>query len=294
MPYPPTARQQRRERRRPDFLCIGAQKAGTSWLAANLSAHPQVWSPYRKELHHFVARHLKGDSIERRRERTMQHLRVAMKAAKALGNRPRLVRHLRGLNDPERIFTEEWYEAVFALAPLNKAAGEYTPRYSTLPEEGVEDVRRSCPEARIVWILRDPADRNLSGFRMHLARRGIAPDDAAGVERLARAWLETEAPDRGDYADYVARWEARWTPGETLLYLPFGRLKRDPRGFLAEVEALLGLDPFEDWPKLTDQVNRTPKAPLPDWFVETIRERSEPHRRFIERHLGGDFAAELD
>jgi hypothetical protein len=293
MPYPPTARQEGRARRRPDFLCIGAQKAGTSWLAANLSTHPQVWSPYRKELHHFDTRHLAGDRLEKRRERTLRHVRVALKAAKASGAGPAELKPLRRLLDPERLFTDAWYEDVFAAAPLDMAAGEYTPRYSTLPDAGVEDVRRSCPEARIIWILRDPAERNLSGFRMHLARREIAPDDAAGVEREARAWLATDSPDRGDYADYLPRWEARWTAGETLLLLPFGRLKRDPRGFLAEVEALLGLDPFEDWPKLSDQVNRTPKAELPAWFVDEIRERAESHRLFVERRLGRDFAADL-
>ena len=37
----------------PDFLGIGAQKAGTSWLHANLRRHPQVYMPRRKELHYF-------------------------------------------------------------------------------------------------------------------------------------------------------------------------------------------------------------------------------------------------
>ena len=37
----------------PDFLVIGAQKAGTTWLHRNLQAHPQVWMPKEKELHYF-------------------------------------------------------------------------------------------------------------------------------------------------------------------------------------------------------------------------------------------------
>ncbi len=37
----------------PDFIGIGAQKAGTTWLDRNLRAHPQVWMPKRKELHYF-------------------------------------------------------------------------------------------------------------------------------------------------------------------------------------------------------------------------------------------------
>lgn len=35
----------------PDFLCIGAQKAGTTWLYEKLRTHPQVAFPGRKEVH---------------------------------------------------------------------------------------------------------------------------------------------------------------------------------------------------------------------------------------------------
>jgi hypothetical protein len=37
----------------PDFLGIGAQKAGTTWLGRNLQAHPEVWMPRMKEVHYF-------------------------------------------------------------------------------------------------------------------------------------------------------------------------------------------------------------------------------------------------
>lgn len=37
----------------PDFLGIGAQKAGTTWLSANLRCHPQLFLPEKKELHYF-------------------------------------------------------------------------------------------------------------------------------------------------------------------------------------------------------------------------------------------------
>lgn len=36
-----------------DFLCIGAQKAGTSWLHAQLSSHPAVAFPLGKEGHYW-------------------------------------------------------------------------------------------------------------------------------------------------------------------------------------------------------------------------------------------------
>ena len=36
----------------PDFLVIGAQKAGTTWLHRNLQAHPEIWMP-QNEVHYF-------------------------------------------------------------------------------------------------------------------------------------------------------------------------------------------------------------------------------------------------
>lgn len=44
----------------PDFLGIGAQKAGTTWLAERLSSMPGVHLPPQKELHFFDLRHDRG------------------------------------------------------------------------------------------------------------------------------------------------------------------------------------------------------------------------------------------
>lgn len=40
----------------PDFLGIGATKAGTTWLYQNLFAHPDIFMPTTKELHYFDRR----------------------------------------------------------------------------------------------------------------------------------------------------------------------------------------------------------------------------------------------
>ena len=39
--------------KRPNFLIIGAQKAGTTWLHRMLNQHPDIFFPEQKELHHF-------------------------------------------------------------------------------------------------------------------------------------------------------------------------------------------------------------------------------------------------
>lgn len=37
----------------PDFLVIGAQKAGTIWLQRNVQAHPEIWPSREKGLGYF-------------------------------------------------------------------------------------------------------------------------------------------------------------------------------------------------------------------------------------------------
>lgn len=44
----------------PNFLGIGAPRAGTSWIARNLAQHPDVFIPYKKEVHFFDASYEKG------------------------------------------------------------------------------------------------------------------------------------------------------------------------------------------------------------------------------------------
>nr|WP_272507834.1 sulfotransferase [Salinibacter ruber] len=44
----------------PDFLVIGAARAGSTYLARNLATHPEVFIPKKKELHYFD-RNFEGD-----------------------------------------------------------------------------------------------------------------------------------------------------------------------------------------------------------------------------------------
>jgi hypothetical protein len=44
----------------PNFLIIGAPRAGTTWAAKNLMLHPQIYLPKEKELHFFDQKYDKG------------------------------------------------------------------------------------------------------------------------------------------------------------------------------------------------------------------------------------------
>ena len=47
----------------PNFLVVGAQRAGTTWLDAILRQHPEIYLPVkRKEIHFFDKNFSKGET----------------------------------------------------------------------------------------------------------------------------------------------------------------------------------------------------------------------------------------
>ncbi|MFM2278684.1 MAG: hypothetical protein RLZZ444_915, partial [Pseudomonadota bacterium] len=150
----------------PHFLCIGAQKAATSWLFVNLQKHHQVWMPPVKELHYF--NHL---FVPENRSWTGYHLRQG--TSNALKHHVKFadnvdfqfVRYLgRFVEEP---FTEAWYRGTFERpGARGKVLGDITPEYSTIPVEGIDYIRRLLGSPKIIYIIRNPIDRALSQLRM--------------------------------------------------------------------------------------------------------------------------------
>ena len=56
------------------FLCIGAQKAGTTWLADNLKGHEDLLIAKRKEVHYFDVLDGQSPSTFRRAQRRVTSL----------------------------------------------------------------------------------------------------------------------------------------------------------------------------------------------------------------------------
>ena len=275
--------------KKPQIVGIGAQKAGTTWLGQMISQHPQVWLPPFKEVqffnHRFVPEHRQWLPWHFKRARQTQEKRYA---ARGEAMPPALDDWLDRITRGE-MFTNHWYKQVFAPAPQGTKALDVTPEYSTLPDEGVDFVAKFLPNAKFVYILRHPVDRAVSQLKMNLSRNGRRP---ASVED----WLaEIEDPvllDRGDYAAYVPRWNARFG-ADRLLYVPFGRIASDPLGLMRQVELFFGLAPH-DYRNLGSRVfASTSTLSVPDEARSALRARMEHQFDFIERQFGRDFAAQI-
>ena len=130
--------------RSPDFIGIGAQKAGTYWLRANLGRHPKIWMPAKAELHYF----------DRSLEETGQ---------------------LHCFAD------DDWYRSLFSLAAESSMVGEITPRYGICGGAEIAHMHAVAPRAKLLFLIRNPVDRFWSQCRMKYADGSLPQGDSAAM-----------------------------------------------------------------------------------------------------------------
>lgn len=125
-----------------DYIGIGANKAGTSWVNKMLSAHPQICTSEPKEIHFF---HDKEDFTRSTHKGNFK---------KGLG----------------------WYKRFFSHCPEGKIKGEITPKYM-VDDQAPSRIRQYFPEAKIIMCLRSPIDRASSQyhFERHFTKRETRP-----------------------------------------------------------------------------------------------------------------------
>lgn len=173
----------------PDFLIIGAQKAGTTALYAYLRKHPAVLGPPWKEVSYFDRHYDRGHAWYRGQFPT---------ARRAARTRARYGHVAIGEASPSYLF--------HPLAPTRAAS--------------------LLPDARLIVILRDPVDRALSHYHHEVAlgREPLTFEDALDreerrldgeLERMirnpsyfSRAWWDHAYVSRGRYAEQLERWLA--------------------------------------------------------------------------------------
>jgi len=189
-------------------MCIGAQKAGTTWLYEMLRRHPQFWMPPVKELHyfdrspsyssdnflashHFIARCFGAQSHNREFRRKCRRLFRRSLRQRSWETFRWSLRFSFGRVD------DEWYRSLFANAPV-AIRGEITPSYTMLNDDDVARVQQLEPELKILLLLRNPIDRAWSQIRFDWAR-GVFE----GIDDFARLQEFVDSPHQMLRSNYL-------------------------------------------------------------------------------------------
>jgi hypothetical protein len=223
----------------PHFLCIGAMKAGTTWLQANLGGHPGAWLSPLKELRYFNVVHIPGphqeaDTAHRQGQVARRIERITARPGPYGRNRQRELDCLRRMAEPP--FDDGWYAAIWRFGRPGQVTGDISPQYAVLPEGGIRHALALNPNLRVIALLRGQAERALSHMAMHA---GPEPDAAAILRLLSGPrWPVYRA--QSDYAAWLALWRDT-LPAGALHIETTGRIRREPQAVLARICAFLGL-----------------------------------------------------
>ena len=194
----------------PNFLLIGANKAGTSALHQLLDGHPQIFMSPVKEPSYF-----------------------ALDGPPAVGGPDgNFVEHM--------VWDREAYERLFEGVVDEVVVGESSTIYFA-SETAPERIHAEVPDAKLLVVLRDPSDRARSAHDMYVANgfEDLGLVDAVEAELAGSVWRKYVRLSR--YADSLERYRALF--GDQLKVVIYRDFRQRPRETVSEIFEWLGVDP---------------------------------------------------
>jgi hypothetical protein len=243
----------------PDFLLLGAQKAGTSSLYRYLQRHPRILPALSKEVHYFT----------KHRDRPEGWYRAHFPRVRTLAKQ----RALTGEATPYYLFEPRVPAQVASLLPA--------ARFIVLLRNPVERAYSHYQQERA-------RGRETLGFAAALEaeEERLAPELArllADPAATSPIYQNQSYFARGLYAEQLARWREHFPP-ERFLVLQSEAFFAEPAGTCQRVFEFLDL-PRHSLSGLR-AANQRSYAPLDPALREALVARYAPHNRALEDLLG--------
>ena len=279
----------------PNFLGIGAQKSGTTWLYQNLRRHPDLWLPPIKELHYFDRAPIYPSSSRLASERLSSRLfgkkSQDLEARKYL--KSQLYNILRQSNSQQLRwkyrylfgkYDDDWYASLFKEGS-HKIRGEITPSYSVLESRDVEHIHELMPEVKIIFIIRNPIDRTWSHLRFHNNRFKIKE-----LQTMAEFKKFVNSPGvilKGDYARTINIWRSYFPENQFFIGF-YDDIKDNPTDFLLRVLEFLGVETSKKQVggDLSKRVYASPKQEFPEEFKRYLAKKYFQQIKQLSEMLG--------
>jgi Sulfotransferase family len=227
----------------PTFVIIGAMKAGTTSLYYYLNEHPQIQMASVKEANFF-------------------------------SGPPNGVPYPTGLKRVEHL---EDYEQLFD--PAVAARGEASPSYTVYPRrKGVpERIKDLVPDAKLVYLVRDPVARTVSQYQHHVSYEGERRSIEEALGDLADPCGRYTSPSF--YAAQLERY-LRHFSSENILVVDQADLLAERKATLREIFAFLGVDDSFYSRQFEEEMNTGAELRTYSRFVVLVRyARSTPLQR---------------
>lgn len=267
------------------FVCVGAQKAGTTWLMKMLARHRDIFVTPVKEIHYFdhiagITDHLRDSRRRSRHRKYYQRLLTQWHRWAELSAQRGWYRAYMG-----RELDDAWYASLFAQRGDRRVAGEATPEYAIIGTEGFRHMARLAPRARLVYIMRNPVTRAWSQI-LHQCRSNRL--DAARMS-VAELTAIADSPRFRALADYISTLDAMEAvfPKDQIRLGFYEDIHADRDAALEEICRFLGVG-FDSGqlPGLDKRVNVSQSVEMPAEVRAALRKSYSGLAATVHERLG--------
>lgn len=233
----------------PNFIGIGMERAGTSWLFTQIASHPEIWVPPLKELHFFDVIDPKARYLT---HRYSYHVKSRLKQKAApfikMRHRPEFYKN----NYLEYClwdyyyftgkFDSAWYKRLFhPRFTKGRVCGEITPAYSNLTPETISKILDLNPDMKFILMLRNPIRRIWSGLVHHFRHVQKRSFEDVSEDEMLHFLYHSAAQKRSDLVSILETWES-CVPQENLLLQPFEDIAHSPETIIKKTYEFIGVD----------------------------------------------------
>lgn len=277
------------------LYCVGATKAGTSWLYRYLHDHPDCAVPAVKEAHYWDTfdPDVQGRQVTALRQRLRELHDLKDQAAEAgrgwqvdnvdrrIGDMKRLIAVL----DDDRVDDVAYAHWLVDRGPAALIA-DITPNYATLSDDLIARMVAMAPATQVVFLIRDPLDRLWSHIRMQARRQRqtheVYEKKANNIlYRMLNRGQETHILERGDYPAIIRK--LRRVVPKDRLHIQFTEDMMTQDG-LSQLCAFLAIRC--ETPKVTAPVHQGPEVVMLDKLRPKALKLLNEHYSWVAANIG--------
>jgi len=252
----------------PDFLIIGPQRTGTTWLHANLRGHPEIFLSEPKELFFFSrlkpAGHLRRQSND-------------------------LVWYLHFFHDPLWRMATKQAACLWRYGALYRprVRGEATASYAAIDRDVIEEIAVLNPNIKAILMVRNPIDRAWSHAKKDLVRKTKRRVQDVPESEFQQFFADEYQLRCAHYVEQFDNWSTYLREGHVLV-CRFDDIASRPEGLLTDVMQFLGVSADRRYigTLAREAVNPTEVSKIPARYRQRLEELLRPDLEALEQRFG--------
>jgi Sulfotransferase domain len=268
----------------PDFMILGPQRTGTTWLQRYLIQHPDIFMPHLKELYFFnylITKNTKGVNYKTNRLEWYSS-QFELTWLKFIQKNWSLLKSFKS-------FKKLDYDLSGFLKPVVK--GEATASYAVMEASLVNEVVLLNPSIKVIISVRNPIDRAWSHASKDLITNK-RPLKSIPFQEFENFYMDDYMIKCGKYSEIIHNWRAA-LPTDQISISMFKDIAKKPVKALEQSLNFLGVDPGKLLEKLKDdtihKIGGESRHVVPEQHAQFLRTMFASDMKKTEELLGQSF-----